>query len=83
LGRAACKRAARAGQLHALVVAADAGGSAARDAGAGDAVPVVHLRLDRTMLGDLVGRTSLAVIGITDPNLAAGLVRAATQDTND
>jgi ribosomal protein L7Ae-like RNA K-turn-binding protein len=84
LGRAACKKAARARRLYALVVASDAGSSAARDAGADDAIPVVRLALDRTELGALVQRDSLAVLGITDPNLAAGLTRAARpDDTNE
>jgi hypothetical protein len=79
LGREACKRAARAGDLCVLVVARDAGGSAARDAGASDGMPVVRLELDRTGLGQLAGRQSLAVLGITDPHLADGLLRAAAQ----
>jgi ribosomal protein L7Ae-like RNA K-turn-binding protein len=78
VGREACKRAERRGELHLLVVAADAGRSAARDAGAGERTPVVRIPLDRAALGKLVGRDTLAVLGITDPSLAAGLANAAT-----
>ena len=73
LGRDACKRAARNGTLHAVVVAADAGPSAARDAGAGPNVPVVQVQIDKSELGARVGRTALAVLGITDRQLAAGI----------
>lgn len=80
VGREACKRAQRRGELHAVVVAADAGRSAARDAGVGERIPIVRIDLDRAALGRLVGRQTLAVLGITDPSLAAGLVKAALPD---
>jgi ribosomal protein L7Ae-like RNA K-turn-binding protein len=74
VGRDACKRAARNGVLHAIVVAADAGPSAARDAGAGPGVPVVPVQIDKRELGSRVGKTTLAVLGITDAELAAGII---------
>jgi len=73
IGREACKRAARRGTLFALVIASDAGDSAPRDSGA-TGVPVVPAGVDKTELGRLVGRDALAVLGITDPGIAAGLV---------
>ncbi len=73
IGREACKRAARTGSLHAVVVAADAGPSAARDAGAGPGVAVVRASIGKQELGARVGKTALAVLGITDPQLAAGM----------
>jgi len=79
LGREACKRAARNGTLHALVVASDAGASAARDTGAGPNVPVVQVQIDKCELGSRVGKTTLAVLGITDPQLAAGLTGGAAR----
>lgn len=78
VGREACKRAARRGELHALLLAADAGGSAARDCGAAPGVAQIRMALDKRALGALVHRETLAALGITDPQLAAGLVRAAS-----
>jgi hypothetical protein len=77
LGRQACKRAARGGTLHALLLASDAGGSAARDCGAGPGVTLLQAGLDKRGLGALVGRDELAALGITDAPLAAGLARHA------
>ena len=64
-----------------LVVAADAGASAPRDCLGGRPVPVVHLAADKRALGALVGRDALAVLGITDADLAAGVCKAAAGDT--
>lgn len=78
IGREACKAAAARGRLGVLVVAADAGQSAARDCLGGSSVPVVRLRAaDKRALGALAGRDALAVLGITDPALASGVCRAA------
>ena len=77
LGRLACKRAARKGELHALLLADDAGASAARDCGAATGVPLLRAGLDKRGLGALVGRTELAALGITNAGLAAGLARHA------
>ena len=77
LGRHACRRAARQGQLYALLVASDAGSSAARDCGAGHGVRLLQAGLDKQQLGELTGREQLAALGITDAQLAAGLERVA------
>jgi hypothetical protein len=77
LGRQACRRAARDGALHALLLASDAGGSTARDCGAGAGVPLLQAGLDKRQLGALAGRDELAALGITDAQLAAGLARYA------
>ncbi len=81
LGREACRAAARRGELQALVVAADAGSSAARDCLGGRRVPVLQLGLDKRALGALAGRETLAVLGITDAGLAAGLRDGAAGET--
>jgi ribosomal protein L30E len=77
VGREACKRAARRGELYVLLVAEDAGRSAARDCGATAATRVLHSRMDKRELGALVGRDAVAALGITDPHLADGLMRHA------
>lgn len=77
IGREACRRAARRGNLHALLLATDAGRSAARDCGWRFPVPLLQSGLDKNELGALVGRATLAALGITTPALAAGLVRIA------
>jgi ribosomal protein L7Ae-like RNA K-turn-binding protein len=79
LGREACKRAAQRGALRVLVVAADAGASAARDCLGHVAVPTVRLAADKRALGALAGRDTLAVLGITEPQLAAGICRTAAE----
>ena len=79
LGREACKRAAKRGELHALVLADDAGKSAARDCGATPATRVVRSGLDKRGLGAVVGRGEVAALGITDPHLADGVVRTAVR----
>ena len=77
LGRAACRRAAAQGALHLLVVARDAGASALRDSGVSGSVPWIRCELGKHDLGRLVGRAELALLGVTDPQLAAGMLRAA------
>jgi ribosomal protein L7Ae-like RNA K-turn-binding protein len=77
VGREACKRAARRGELYALLLAEDAGRSAARDCGATAATRLLQGRLDKRELGALVGRSEVAALGITDPHLADGLARHA------
>jgi hypothetical protein len=77
VGREACKRAARNGVLYALLMARDAGGSAARDCGATATTRVLGSGLDKRQLGELVGRSEVAALGITDPNLADGIARHA------
>src|SRR6188474_2199189 len=66
VGREACKRAARNGNLYALLLATDAGGSAARDCGAGPEARVLSAGMDKQALGAMLGRESVAAIGITD-----------------
>ncbi|UCE01649.1 MAG: hypothetical protein JSW67_10220 [Candidatus Latescibacterota bacterium] len=79
LGRHACRRAAERRTLHALVVARDAGASAVRDGGVPEDVPQVRVDLDKRQLGMLVGRTELALLGITEPHLAAGLIESVAE----
>ena len=73
LGRAACRQAGRAGRLALVLVARDAGASAVRDGLAGGEVTCVSVDLDKLELGFLVGRASVAILGILDPHLAAGV----------
>jgi hypothetical protein len=77
IGREACRRAARRGTLHALLLASDAGRSVARDCGWRPSVPLLQSGLDKNELGALVGRTTLAALGITVAALAAGMIRIA------
>jgi ribosomal protein L7Ae-like RNA K-turn-binding protein len=78
-GREACKRSVQRGELRVLVVAADAGPSAARDCLGNAAVPIVRLAADKRALGKLAGRDTLAVLGITDLHLAAGMCGTAAE----
>jgi hypothetical protein len=76
LGREACKRAARRGELYALLVAVDAGATAVRDSGGGAGeVPLLDAGLDKRGLGALAGRDELSTLGITDPQIASGLAQ--------
>jgi hypothetical protein len=56
IGREACRRAARRGDLHALLLATDAGRSAARDCGWRPTVPLLQSGLDKNALGLAVAR---------------------------
>ncbi len=76
LGRAACRQAAAQGALHVLVVARDAGASALRDSGVSGSVPRIRCELGKRDLGRLAGRAEVALLGVTDPQLAAGVLRA-------
>ena len=77
LGRAACRQAAGRGALHVLIVACDAGAGAERETGVLAAVPRVRCELDKRELGRRAGRMELALLGITDRDLAAGVLQAA------
>ena len=74
LGRQACRRAAEERRLHLLVVAEDAGASAERDSGVPESVQRLRCGLDKRELGGLAGRMELALLGITDGQLAASLL---------
>jgi ribosomal protein L7Ae-like RNA K-turn-binding protein len=76
MGRGACRRAAKEGRLKLLLVAADAGATALRDAGSGPGIECLQLRQDKYELGEWVGRSALAILGILDPHVAAGLLEA-------
>ena len=76
VGRSACKRAALQGRVALLILARDAGPSAERDAGATAARRTLRCDADKVELGRWVGRSSVAVVAVTDPNLAAGIVAA-------
>lgn len=80
LGRTACRRAGRRGRLHLVLIAADAGDSALRDGAVPPHVACMHLPFGKAELGGVVGRTQLAVLGVTDPHLAAGLLECARTD---
>ena len=79
-GRTACRRAAERGRLHLVLVASDAGDSALRDGAVPATVPSLRVPLDKTELGHLTGRAALALLGITDPHLSAGLIECARTD---
>lgn len=79
-GRTACRRAARRGDLHLVLVASDAGSSAVRDGAVPSEVESLRVDLDKDALGQLMGRAELALLGITDPHLSAGLLECARTD---
>jgi ribosomal protein L7Ae-like RNA K-turn-binding protein len=76
VGRSACKQAALQGRVALLILARDAGPSAGRDAGADAARRTLRCDADKAELGRWVGRSSVAVVAVTDANLAAGIVAA-------
>jgi ribosomal protein L7Ae-like RNA K-turn-binding protein len=82
IGRNACKRAAVQGRVALLILARDAGGSAARDAGADAAQHTLQCDADKVELGRWVGRSSVAVVAVTDANLAAGILAGADSVAN-
>jgi len=77
-GRTACRRALQAGRCRLLVVALDAGSSVEKDSGAGPQLPVVMSEWTKEELGQRLGRASVAVVGMTDVDLARGLLGSAT-----
>lgn len=77
LGRSACRRAAHQGKLRLLVLAQGAGASVVRDSGAAAGVPVLQSEMDKEEWGRQLGRGSVAVIGLTDADLARGLLQVA------
>ena len=79
-GRTACRRAAERANLHLVLVAMDAGASALRDSALPASVRIVPVQLNKVELGQLVGRAELALLGITDPHLSAGLLECARTD---
>ena len=83
LGRAACRQAAALRRLHLVLIARDAGVNAERDGAAGRATECVRLDLDKQQLGSMVGRDSVAILGVLDPHLATGLlaIARAAEDT--
>jgi ribosomal protein L7Ae-like RNA K-turn-binding protein len=80
LGRTACRRAAERRRLHLVLIAADAGGSAARDGAIPTHVACVRVPFGKAELGGVVGRAEVALLGITDPHLSAGLLECARTD---
>jgi hypothetical protein len=60
------------------VVAQSAGASVERDSGAGPQLPVVLSEWSKEEMGQRLGRASVAVVGMTDADLARGLLQAAT-----
>ena len=83
LGRSACRRAAHQGKLRLLVLAQGAGASVVRDSGAAEGVPVLQSELDKEQWGQQLGRGSVAVLGITDVDLARGLLQVAQPMTEE
>ena len=79
-GRMACRRAAERGKLYLVLVATDAGESALRDSALPSSVRILDAQFDKAELGKLVGRAELALLGITDPHLSAGLLECARTD---
>jgi ribosomal protein L7Ae-like RNA K-turn-binding protein len=77
LGRSACRRAIANGTCHLLVVASEAGASAVSDSGAAPGVPILESGLSKDELGQRLGRSSVAVLGMTDADLARGLLAVA------
>ena len=77
-GRTACRRAVLAGRCRLLVIALGAGSSVEKDSGAGSLVPVLMSELTKEELGQRLGRASVAVVGMTDVDLARGLLKTAT-----
>lgn len=77
LGRSSCRRAAHQGKLRLLVLAKGAGGSVLRDSGAAENVPVLQSAMTKEEWGQQLGRSSVAVLGLTDADLARGLLQVA------
>ncbi|HZL86404.1 MAG TPA: 50S ribosomal protein L7ae [Candidatus Krumholzibacteria bacterium] len=77
LGRAACRQAAGERRLALVLIARDAGASAERDGAADRATECLRLGLDKQQLGSMVGRDSVAILGVLDPHLASGLLAIA------
>ena len=77
-GRSACRRAVLAGRCRLLVIARGAGSSVEKDSGAGPQVPIVLSELTKEEMGQRLGRASVAVVGMTDLDLARGLLKSAT-----
>ncbi len=82
LGRAACRQAAGERRLYLVLIASDAGASAERDGAAGRATECLRVALDKQQLGSMVGRDSVAILGILDPHVASGLL-AITRAADD
>lgn len=79
IGRTACRRAAARGRLYLVIVARDAGKSIERDAGMSAARQRLRSDLDKVQLGALLGRASVAVVGLMDENLARGIQDSASE----
>ena len=77
LGQEAVKRALKRGKCRLLILAEDAGASLQRlDTGT---VPVAVLG-DRRRLGDWLDREELAILALTDPDLARGILMRLGSD---
>jgi len=74
LGYRAVKQALAAGRCALLLLARDAGDSLRRLPRG--ATPLIELA-DRHALGAWAGRSELSILGVTDPDLAAGLLARA------
>jgi ribosomal protein L7Ae-like RNA K-turn-binding protein len=77
LGQEAVRRALAQGRCRLLFLAADAGESLRRMKTG--QVPVIELG-DRQRLGDWLGREQVAVLGLTDADLAAGILKRLRSD---
>ena len=82
LGEEPVGAAARAGKAYVILVAGDAADHTWRRGksyAAGTEQQCVRLPYDKDQMGQAVGRTSLAMAAITDPELALALVQALAQ----
>ena len=77
LGRSSCRRAAHQGKLRLLVLAKGAGASVVRDSGAAESVPVLQSEMTKEQWGQQLGKSSVAVLGFTDADLARGLLQVS------
>ena len=79
LGEEPVGAAARAGKAHLILVASDASDHTwrrARSFAAGTDQQVIRLEATKEEMGFAVGRTSLAMAAVTDPELSEALVSA-------
>ena len=86
LGEEPVGAAARAGKAYLIVVAADAGDHSWRRAksyAAGTDQQCIRLSATKDELGQVIGRTSLAVAAFTDVSLALAFVKALEKSMPD
>ena len=80
IGHHAVRQALGRGRCHLLIFASDAGASLQR-LDRGD-LPVLR-PADKTTLGEWLGRSEVAILGLTDPHMAGALLEKSAASQND